>query len=314
MESFNVTVNTMSFLLCDSQKNKLCVLLYVVLISLMLITICGNLLVIISIIYFRYLHTPTNYLILSLAVADLLIGVLIFPLSMTFSLKSCVYMKNFFCNLRNTFDITISVSSLLNLCCISVDRYYAVCHPLIYKTKITDCVAMKMGLGSWAIAILSGTFVFLMFFIPDECDTSCTFTLVVASMVGYYIPTIVLLSMYSKILVVALRQARSIHNTTCQNTKSKAVSNKERKATKTMTIIIGIFLIFWVPVFLSYSFYPLDSFILYVLLEPFNWFSLSNSMLNPFIYAFFYTWFRRAFKMIISGKIFQGDVTNIKLH
>ncbi|XP_039454371.1 trace amine-associated receptor 1-like [Oreochromis aureus] len=191
----------------------------------MLITICGNLLVIISIIYFRYLHTPTNYLILSLAVADLLIGALIFPLSMTFSLKPCMYIKNFFCNLRNTFDITISVSSLLNLCCISVDRYYAVCHPLIYKTKITDCVAVKMGLGSWAVAILSGTFVFLI-----------------------------------------------------------------------------------------YSFYPLDSFILYVLLEPFNWFSLSNSMLNPFIYAFFYTWFRRAFKMIISGKIFQGDVTNIKLY
>ncbi|KAL3979224.1 solute carrier family 20 (sodium-dependent phosphate transporter) [Sarotherodon galilaeus] len=295
-------------------SNKLCVLLYLVLISLMLITICGNLLVIISIIYFRYLHTPTNYLILSLAVAGLLIGALIFPLSMTFSLKPCMYTYSLLCNLRSTLDMTISISSLLNLCCISVDRYYAVCHPLIYRTKITDCVAVKMGLGSWAAAILIGTFVFLVFFIPEGCDTRCGIALLAIAIVSYYIPTIVLLSMYSKILVVALRQARSIGNKTCQNTKSKAVASKERKATKTMTVVIGIFLIFWVPVFLSYSFYPLNSFILYVRLEPFNWFSLSNSMLNPFIYAFFYTWFRRAFKMIISGKIFQGDATNIKLH
>lgn len=309
-----MTVNTVSFLLCDSQKNKLCVLLYVVLSSFLLLTICGNLLVIISIIYFRYLHTPTNYLILSMAVADLLIGALIFPLSMTVSLKPCLYIYSLLCNLRSTMDVTMGVSSLLNLCCISVDRYYAVCHPLIYKTKITDCVAMKMGLGSWAVAILCGIFVFLLFFILDECDTSCVFALIAASVVVYYIPTIVLLFMYTKILVVALRQARSIHNTISQNTKSKAVSSTERKATKTLTIVIGIFLICWVPLFLSYSFVPLDSFILYVLLEPFNWFAISNSMLNPFIYAFFFTWFRRAFKMIISGKIFQGDVTNIKLH
>uniref|UniRef100_A0A3B4FBB6 G-protein coupled receptors family 1 profile domain-containing protein n=1 Tax=Pundamilia nyererei TaxID=303518 RepID=A0A3B4FBB6_9CICH len=138
--------------------NKLCVLLYVVLSSFMLLTICGNLLVIISIIYFRYLHTPTNYLILSMAVADLLIGALIFPLSMTVSLKPCLYIYSLLCNLRSTMDVTMGVSSLLNLCCISVDRYYAVCHPLIYKTKITDCVAMKMGLGSWAVAILCGIF------------------------------------------------------------------------------------------------------------------------------------------------------------
>lgn len=309
-----MTVNTISHLLCDSQKNKLCVLLYVVLSSFMLITICGNLLVIISIIYFRYLHTPTNYLILSLAVADLLVGALIFPLSMTVSLKSCLYRFNLLCTLRSAIDVIMGVSSLLHLCCISVDRYYAVCHPLIYKTKMTDCVAMKMGLGSWAGAILIGIFGFLMFFIPGECDTGCIFTLITSSVVAYYIPTIVLVSMYIKILVVALRQARSIHNTTSENTKSKAVSSKERKATKTLTIVIGIFVIFWVPLFVSYSFFPLDSFILYELLEPFNWFAISNSMLNPFIYAFFYTWFRKAFKMIISGKIFQGDVTNIKLY
>ncbi|XP_028254276.1 trace amine-associated receptor 4-like [Parambassis ranga] len=152
---------------------------------LAVITVCGNLLVIISIIYFKQLHTPTNSLILSLAVADLLVGIVVFPLSMALSLRSCL-------------DLNV---------------------------------------------------------------LSC------------------------KIFLVAQRQVRMIHNMTkC----GAAVSKMERKATKTLAIVLGVFL--------------------------FCWLALSNSMFNPFIYAFFYSWFRSAFKMIISGRIFQGDVTNCKLH
>ncbi|XP_030577881.1 trace amine-associated receptor 1-like [Archocentrus centrarchus] len=310
MESFNRTNDTMSWLLCETEKNKLCVLLYVFLLSLMAIIICGNLLVIISVIYFKQLHTPTNYLILSLAVADLLIGVLIFPFSMTFSYIQCLSAYTLLCNIRSTCDITISIASILNLCCISVDRYYAVCHPLVYKTKITDSVAMKMGLGSWTVAIMTGIWYFLMFFIQYECDTGCNSTLVILSIIIYYTPTTILVCMYCKILSVALSQARSVQN----KTKSGAVASKERKATKTLTIVVGLFLICWAPLIFSYPLYPLSTVIFEALLEPLNWFSLSNSMLNPFIYAFFYSWFRSAFKMIISGKIFQGDVSNTKLY
>ncbi|KAM3603426.1 uncharacterized protein V6R79_022065 [Siganus canaliculatus] len=50
-----------------------------------------------------------------------------------------------------------------------------------------------------------------------------------------------------------------------------------------------------------------------VIIELFNWLAVSNSLLNPFIYAFFYRWFRSAFRMIVTGKIIEGNFTNSKL-
>ncbi|PWA27166.1 hypothetical protein CCH79_00020953, partial [Gambusia affinis] len=50
------------------------------------------------------LHTPSNYLIVSLAVADLLVGIVVFPLSTSFSLSYCLYYRNLFCKIRDSVD------------------------------------------------------------------------------------------------------------------------------------------------------------------------------------------------------------------
>ncbi|KAL3979227.1 hypothetical protein ACER0C_017777 [Sarotherodon galilaeus] len=212
----------------------ICVFLYALLALLSVITICGNLLVIISVIYFKQLHTPTNSLILSLAVADLLVGIIAFPLSMAFSLSSCLYHEGLFCKVRGTFDISLSTCSILNLCCISIDRYHAVCQPLTYQTKISHRVVVFMILMSWGVSGIIG------------------------------------ISFFS---------------------------------------YVGLLTFFLYIIFqpITYNETPI------AVIEKLNWLTLSNSMLNPFIYAFFYCWFRSAFITIISGKIFQGDLFNSKL-
>ncbi|XP_047430348.1 trace amine-associated receptor 1-like [Mugil cephalus] len=280
-------------------------------VSWSLLIICGNLLVIISIIYFKQLHTPTNYLILSLAVADLLIGALMFPFNMALSLTTCLYRNTLKCLIQKTFDFTISSSSILNLCCISIDRYYAVCHPLIYKTKLTDHVSMMMGLGSWAVSVLFGILYFVIESSYDFCNIECFALIGILGFLTFYVPTIILFCVYSKILLVALKQVSSLQNASSQS--GPVASKKERKATKTMAIVMGLFMICWLPIFIAYPFRPLSN-IVVDLFVPFNWFALSNSMFNPFIYAFFYRWFRSAFRMIISGKIFQVDFANTNLH
>ncbi|XP_038583794.1 LOW QUALITY PROTEIN: trace amine-associated receptor 1-like, partial [Micropterus salmoides] len=286
--------------------------------SLSVTTTCGNLLVMISIIYFKQLHTPTNFLILSLAVADLLVGILVFPFSMEVTVSSCCTIKDLFCKVRESFDVTLSTASILNLCCISIDRYYAVCQPLTYTTKINVHVVVIMILVSWSVSVLVAIG-FLSAGLNHENCEDCYIDVLLANILGpvfsFYLPVIIMLCIYLKIFLVAQRQARSIQSTTSQSTKSRAtVSKMEKKATKTLATVMGIFLMCWTPFFLCFTFQLLNNVSVPVAVaETLNWLALSNSMLNPFIYALFYSWFRSAFRMIISGKIFQGDFANTKL-
>ncbi|KAF7646368.1 hypothetical protein LDENG_00188730 [Lucifuga dentata] len=274
--------------------------------SISFLIICGNLLVIISIIYFKQLHIPTNYLILSLAVADLLVGALVLLFNMALSVKSCLYFGDLVCKLRRSLDISLMTTSILNLCCISVDRYYAVCQPLRYTTKISDHVALFMILVSWSFAALLGFGIVFVGLRHTGCEGRCFIfhipnSSIIGSVVSFYLPAIIMLSIYLKIFLVAQKQVRSI-----QNTKSGVSVCMERKATKTLAVVMGVFLLCWTPFFLSITFpSPVT--------ESLVWLGWSNSMLNPFVYAFFYSWFRAAFRMIISGKIFNGNFTDSKL-
>ncbi|XP_041815283.1 trace amine-associated receptor 1-like [Chelmon rostratus] len=274
-----------------STPSTVCVLLSVFLGSLSVVTICGNLLVIISIIYFKQLHTPTNSLILSLAVADLLVGVVVFPFNMEFSLSSCVFSENVFY------------------------RYYAVCHPLTYRTKINVHVVVIMIVVSWSVSLLVAIGLVMAGLDQAKCQEKCFIDVLLANILGpifsFYLPVILMLCIYLKIFLVAQRQVRSI-----QGTKSGATASKlERKATKTLATVMGVFLMCWSPFFLCISFQLLNHVSVSVaVIESLGWLALSNSMLNPFIYAFFYSWFRSAFRLIISRKIFQGDFSNSKLH
>uniref|UniRef100_A0A3Q3BCQ6 Trace amine associated receptor 1 n=1 Tax=Kryptolebias marmoratus TaxID=37003 RepID=A0A3Q3BCQ6_KRYMA len=283
--------------------SPVCVILYVFLTLLSVATVFGNLLVIISVFYFKQLHTPTNFLILSLAVTDLLVGIIVFPLTIAFSFSLCMYQENLFCKIRDSFGIYLCTCSILHLCCISIDRYYAVCQPLTYKSKISRHVVVFMIFVSWGASALIGIGATPKS--EDKCQETCFIDVLMANTIGpvlsFYLPLVIMLCIYLKIFLVAQRQARSIQ---ARMKCGATVSKMERKATKTLAIVLGVFIFCWTPFFVCFTVLPFTSNSVRVpVLDALICLALTNSTLNPFIYAFFYSWFRSAFRIIMSGKL-----------
>uniref|UniRef100_UPI00398F55C1 trace amine-associated receptor 1-like n=1 Tax=Pristiophorus japonicus TaxID=55135 RepID=UPI00398F55C1 len=317
-----------------TQSNSLRFSMYIFMLLIILFTVIGNMLIIISISHFKRLHTPTNYLILSLATADFLLGCLVMPYSMVRSIEGCWYLGQLFCKIHSSCDVMLSTASILHLCFISVDRYYAVCDPLRYKIRVTSFSVQIMIFISWA---LSAVFAFGLIFLElnikgiEEfyynnitCYGSCTLIFseisgVVASMISFYIPGVIMLCIYCKIYCVAMKQVRSINRITIQiqnitENKRRFSRNSERKAAKTLGIVMGVFLICWSPFFICNT---MDAFVNYstppVLFDTLVWFGYLNSTFNPIIYGFFFYWFRKAVKIIWTCKIFQPVSSRVDL-
>ncbi|XP_068594093.1 trace amine-associated receptor 1-like [Cebidichthys violaceus] len=323
---------------CYESRNRSClrtiyplpiqITVYMILGVIVILTVCGNLLVTVSIVYFKQLHTPTNYLIASLAVSDLLLGLLVMFPSMVQCVESCWYFGDVFCKVYMSSDVMLCTTSILNLSFISLDRHYAVCQPLVYRRKMSVNVVLIMILLSWTISALIG---FGMIFLKINlwgieefyynhivCEGECVLfqsglSSIVSSALSFYIPGIIMLGVYLKIFLVAKRQLRSIQNASCMN--SERISNtSQTKATSTLAIIMGAFLSFWTPFFVCNI---IDPFISYstppVLFKTLVWVGYLNSTVNPLIYALFYSWFRKALRLFTSGNIFKSDLSETTL-
>ncbi|XP_005389363.1 PREDICTED: trace amine-associated receptor 7a-like [Chinchilla lanigera] len=328
--------------LCYENVNRSCIkapyspgprlLLYLVFGSGAALAVFGNLLVMTSILHFKQLHSPANFLIASLACADFLVGTTVMPFSMVRSVESCWYFGDNFCKLHSSFDGCFCYCSIFHLCFISMDRYIAVTDPLVYPARFTLSVSGMCIAFSWLLAVV---FSFSVFYTGANesgleelvsaltcvggCQVAVNQNWVLIDFLLFFIPTLVMISVYSKIFLIAKQQARKIESLSDKTAKTTdsykdRVARRERKAATTLGIAVIAFLISWLPYFIDSI---IDAFLGFItptyVYEILVWIVYYNSAMNPLIYAFFYPWFRKAVKLIVTGQVFRENSSTTKL-
>ncbi|XP_032423168.1 trace amine-associated receptor 13c-like [Xiphophorus hellerii] len=300
------------------------ILLYVMLSCVSLLTVTLNLLVIISVSHFRQLHTPTNLFLLSLAVSDFLVGLLLMPIRILLT-GGCWILGSLMCSLFNYTSFLLTSASVGNMVLISVDRYIAICDPMSYHVKVTQrrvqiCICLCWGCS----AFYNGVIMKDHLIDPDrynscygECVLWVDFLVQAFDVVFTFLtPITVIVVLYMRVFVVAVSQARAMRSQTAavriKGSVRITAKKSERKAATVLGVVVIVFIFSFCPYFypalagLNFSFNDF--------LSAFGiWLFYLNSCLNPLIYAFFYPWFRKCLKFILTLQILQPSSCDINI-
>lgn len=329
-----------------------------------LATLLSNAFVIATIFLTRKLHTPANFLIGSLAVTDMLVSILVMPISIVYTVSKTWSLGQIVCDIWLSSDITFCTASILHLCVIALDRYWAITDALEYSKRRTMRRAAVMVAVVWVISIsISMPPLFWRQAKAHEELTECmvntdqiSYTLY-STFGAFYVPTVLLIILYGRIYVAARsrifktpsysgkrfttaqliqtsagsslcslnsasNQEAHLHSGSAggggggsplfvNSVKVKLADNvlerkrlcaaRERKATKTLGIILGAFIICWLPFFVNTLVLAIckECWFDLLLFDAFTWLGYLNSLINPVIYTAFNDDFKQAFQKLI---------------
>ncbi|KAJ8030903.1 Histamine H2 receptor [Holothuria leucospilota] len=293
------------------------VLVTIILVMIILTTVIGNTLVCLSPLVSHRLRTATYTFLVSLAVADLLLGITVLPFSAISAITRAWPLSKIVCNLYVSCDVMFCTSSILHLLVISFDRHYAITRPYAYQRKMNRKMALICIAIVWIISILISFLPIHLEWNKDEKqeEGSCKFdpSLLFSLLDGillFFVPMMVMFVLYGRIVCIARRQAKAIRRLMVNSSEAEDGARErtnrrsvdEHKATKIIAIVLGCFVICWVPYFSVFTFAKTQT--RFQVSEPvYNvilWLGYVNSLVNPLVYTAMIRDFRNAFKRILS--------------
>lgn len=300
----------------DEKKAELhVILLCSVVLVLAAIIVAGNSLVIASVISNRRLQSKTSAFITSLAVCDLIIGLVLMPLIVVSNtLGPAVQNGLDYCHVTISVAIMLMFNSVANLGAVTFDRFLAVVVPLRYKSIMTKRVIVPIIAFVWIFSTVFGFIPFMGWRTVVKpkpgsglfCQVPLNLApgyIITVCVVGF-LPSIFVLVAYFKIFQTAylheVRIAAAINSVLRNQTELKLNMIKEMKAAKMVALVLGAFIISWAPLYIIMIVdIAMKNAVNSYIYAGGVIFATLNSALNPVIYASMNSEFRDTFRALI---------------
>ncbi|XP_038050096.1 5-hydroxytryptamine receptor 2A-like [Patiria miniata] len=189
--------------------------IFLSLLSIIFVSVIGNVLVCLAIVTERKLHSATNYFLLSMAVADLMVALLVMPMALVKYIAGVWLLGPSMCNIWVMLDVLSCTSSIMHICTISLDRYLAICNPFSTQRHSRFQTPSKIVIV-WMISILLCSPIFVLGFISTAevldvgvCALTNRLFMIYGSIIAFFIPLVIIVVTYSRTAHVLNKKARA---------------------------------------------------------------------------------------------------------
>ncbi|KAF3690163.1 Adenosine receptor A1 [Channa argus] len=266
--------------------------------AIALASVVGNVLVVLVVCVNRTLRNTTFSFIVSLAVADIAVGVLVIPLAIVISLG--LKTQFYTCLFLSCLLLIITQSSILSLLAIAIDRYLRVKIPTRYDTIVTQRRAYIAVCLCWILSFLTGLVPMVGWNnldahgnLSSSNEIICKFTTVIRLDYMVYfnffglvvVPLIIMITLYLEIFRVIRQQLNRRAEATCDGAR---YYRKELRLAKSLSLVLFLFAVCWLPIHVinCINFFCPECYIPKLVTYVGIFMSHVNSALNPMVYAF----------------------------
>ncbi|XP_042341818.1 alpha-2A adrenergic receptor [Plectropomus leopardus] len=182
---------------------------------MILLTVFGNVLVVIAVFTSRALRAPQNLFLVSLASADILVATLVMPFSLANELMGYWYFGKVWCEIYLALDVLFCTASIAHLCAISLDRYWSITQAIEYNLKRTPRRIKCIIFIVWVIAaVISFPPLITMKKGHNDNERMCQINedkwYVISSCIGsFFLPCVIMVLVYVRIYQIAKKRTRA---------------------------------------------------------------------------------------------------------
>lgn len=298
----------------SSLVNKSNLIYAIIQIAYMPLIIFGNFLVITSILLFFQMRHHTNYIMFSLACADLVVGAVTCPFYITFYLNGNLFYDREACLTWFGSFVLGCGASLYNLLIFVIDRFLAICYPICYQNHKRFRNVVLVLILTWVYVIVLSTLPLLGWnnFVENKrCNFYQTLPKPYVIWVAHGTIGICTLPSVVMYIIIAVKVRRFRNRIFLQQqvgVKSDSTVVRFRKEiyiSKVVAALFIIFVLFWTPYFIvgpfKYSYLSQDY--VEVIKNGTLVLAFSHSLVNPVVYYFTRKKFRIAFILLLSTKV-----------